>query len=265
MKIKLTIFLISIIHCFCNQSLAQVEINGKVEFTNSFDSLRNIYSLSAPDSLDEAVRLYDFNYQKFFDDSLTITDSILNLNTSFEYPAYTTGMNLILQLPVFTDTINTPIYLKINQQSAVKIVTADGLKITNTVMKSNAVILLIFDGLKFVLINVKTNKCPNGFKKINDKYCIQKNRNGQATFWNAHKFCNDRGYHMCTLQEWYYACLNNTNLVNMPLNYEWVHSSSNHNIHALIIGNSSNCTNAYSETTATTGLPHYYRCCYHIK
>jgi hypothetical protein len=53
----------------------------------------------------------------------------------------------------------------------------------------------------------------------------------------------------------------------MPLSYEWVNSSSNHNYYALIIGGSSNCRNTNSgDTTPIPAVLRYrYRCCFHLK
>lgn len=248
-----------------SHSAAQVEFNGSIQFTNTTDSLRNFYNVSSPDSLDQAVRLTDAVYQKSFDDEITVLGNTLIITTDFEFPAYINGMNIIITIPVLPDTINTPVNIQINQQTAVTIKTLQNLTVDNTLMKSGIVMLLIYDGNSFIMINQPLAKCPSGFKKMTDKYCIQKNRNPLATFWNAHKDCNDKGYHLCTFQEWYYACVNNTGLQNMPLNFEWVHSSSNHNIHALKIGAGADCQMTDSETTATTGLPMYYRCCYHIR
>lgn len=100
---------------------------------------------------------------------------------------------------------------------------------------------------------------------MTEDYCIQIKRNPLATFWNAQKNCSDQGAHLCYYAEWYYACINNSGLIGMPQNYEWINTTSNHNIHALKIGNLANCDNRDSETTATTGLPMYYRCCFKLR
>ncbi len=264
--IKITKYIIGVFCCLNFATVfAQVEVEGTLNFTNASDSLRNIYNISKSDSLNEVVRANEYIFQKYFENNVSVIDSVILITADFEFPNYTTGMNLILTIPVLTDTINTPKYLKVNQQNPVLIKTVLLDTITNKEVKSGHVFCLIYNGTDFLAINTQHYKCPNDYKKMNDKYCIQKTRNAQETFWNATKFCNDNGYHLCTYQEWYYACINNSGMSNMPQNWEWVHTTSNHNIHALKIGNTSSCTVTDSETTAVTGLPMYFRCCYHLR
>lgn len=245
---------------------SQVVMEGKLSFTHTDDSLRNFYGVSAPDSLDQAVRVTEYAYQKYFENEIVlIGDSLLHISSSFEFPLYETGMNLSLKLPQIIDTINTPRYLKINQHPAVLIRQIDLSIISNSLMKSNQILNLIYNGSSFICFNQPVYKCPGGFKKMTNDYCIQVNRNPQATFWNANSDCIAQGFHLCNFEEWYYACVNNSGLNQLPQNFEWVHTSSNHNIHALKIGSGANCQTVDSETTAVTGLPMYYRCCYHLR
>lgn len=263
---KISLYIIIFISILNGKNLfAQIEVEGTINFTNTEDSLRNIYNISNSDSLHEATRTNEYLFQKYFSDEVSINGNLLEINTSFEFPNYATGLNLIVNIPTVLDSINTPIYLKINQQSPVLIKTIFQDTVSNLEMVTGNHLVLMYDGLSFIIINHQTYPCPPGYKQMNDKYCIQTTRNTKKSFWQATKICNDKGYHLCTYQEWYYACINNTGMSNMPQNFEWVHSTSNHNVHALKIGEASSCTNADSETTSSTGLPMYYRCCYHLR
>jgi hypothetical protein len=241
---------------------AQVIVKGNLEFTHPNDSLRNFQDVSSPDSLNQVVRTTDYIYQRYFDNEITINDSAFHITTTFEYPAYTSGMNIVLNIPPLTDSINTPSYLKINQYPPAIIVKINGDTVTNIDLTSNNILYLVYDGNRFMIIANVLNKCKTGYKNMKNEYCIQKGRNPAANFFNANKTCIQQGYHLCSLQEWYYACVNNSGMANLPLNFEWVHSSGNHNTGALKIG-STNCTNSGSDTAET--YLYYYRCCYHLK
>lgn len=241
---------------------SQVELNGKLIFISNTDSLRQVTGLSNTDSLDEAVSSGELPYKNLFDDEVSVVDTNFILITNFEFPNLKQGMILKIMVPQLTDTINVPFNVVINNSIPYKIKTINQSQINSNYIKSNILLNLIFTGTEFVCLNNEIHLCPNGFQKINNNYCIQKNRNASTTFWLANKNCNDNGYHLCTFQEWYYACINNTNLNQIPLNYEWVHSTANHFDQALQLGTSGICTNRLSaEPTDIT----YFRCCYSLR
>lgn len=244
----------------------QVEMNGKIIYTNPIDSLNSIGGISKIDSLDEGLRHQDYLYATFFDSEITVNDSVLEIIPTYEFPNYQTGMMITINIPNITDTVNTPKYLKINGHSIVAIKSIYGENISNEIMKKDVFLMLLFDGNNFIAINDQTRKCPSGFKKMNANYCIQINRNGSNYFWNALQTCMNAGNHLCNMDEWEYACFNNSGLNQIPLNYEWVHSTSNHNYYALIMGNGT-CTSVYSgDTTPIAAVIKYrFRCCYSLR
>lgn len=246
--------------------MAQVEVKGTLEFNHPNDSLNTIGGLSKIDSLNEGLRHSDYLYATFFDAEISVNDSVLEITPAYEYPVYQTGMMITIQVPSLTDTVNTPTHLKISNHSIVEIRNIYGLPISNEVMKKDGFLMLLFDGTHFVAINNDTRSCPGGFKKMNANYCIQVNRNNSEYFWDALKSCMNAGNHLCNLDEWQYACRNNTGLNNIPASYEWVHSTSNHNYYALIIGSGS-CTATWSgDTTPIAAVLKYrYRCCYSLR
>jgi hypothetical protein len=243
---------------------SQVEVNGTLRFTSPNDSLRQANGLYKADSLNEAVSVNDAVYKRFFNQEVSVSDSVFVITTSFEFPAYAPGMSIFVKVPVLTDTVNVPSYIRINSYQTINIRGTNNSQVGAETVASGRILILLYNGSEFICTNQAVYSCPSGFKKMNENYCIQIDRNPLATFWNANKNCMDLGYHLCSFQEWYYACSNNAGLNSLPLNYEWVHTTSNHNIHALKIG-SGTCKTTDSETTATTGLPMYYRCCYTLK
>lgn len=247
-------------------SFGQVEIKGVLNFTAPNDSLRNVSNLSGADSLNQAVNAKDFHYNRYFESEISIlNDTVFQIQPSYEFPNdYSAGMMILFKVPVLSDTINVPKYIKVGSLNIKQIKIINNYPFKNHI-QTNRIIYLTYDGNSFILINSKTEDCPNNYKKMNENYCIQINRNSQTTFWNAIKICEDQGSHLCFFEEWYFACINNTGLINMPLNWEWVMTNSNHNVHALKIGNGGNCTTTDSETTQPGGLNQRYRCCYSLK
>lgn len=67
--------------------------------------------------------------------------------------------------------------------------------------------------------------CPSGFTAVNNKFCIETTERVAATFWNAHKTCQDLNYSLASWNEWRYSCQKSglsPALVNMTNNWEWV-------------------------------------------
>lgn len=48
-------------------------------------------------------------------------------------------------------------------------------------------------------------ECPSDMVKIND-YCMDKEANSPAGFWEQVKLCGDEGKRICIVSEWSYAC-----------------------------------------------------------
>jgi hypothetical protein len=252
---------------FINLNLiAQIQIRDTLLFISQQDSLRQISNLSKADSLHQAITPLDMYYKRYFDYSnVSVIDSVLSVSVPFGFPlTYTNGMTFIVEVPQLTDSVNVPRYIQFSSLSVVPIKIITNI-LHRKMIQSKRILLLIFDGFNFVLVNSDLDKCPVSYKKVNDNYCITINRRAQATFWNANKKCIDEGAHLCYFEEWYFACLNNSGISKLPLNWEWINTNSNHNIHALKMGNSSSCTTTDSETTAPTGLSLYYRCCYSLR
>lgn len=243
--------------------MAQVVIDNHLIFDNTADTARQFYNVSdATDSSDALTnnQLYD---NKLYLNA-ACNGAIIELTTSLPVIQYENGMSFEFIFPAcITQAANN--YIDVNNLGNLylnKVQQHDSIKY----LKGKLVKVILQDNIAYLMPSTKVNKCPNGFVKINRNYCIQYNRNAQATFWNSIKKCADSDSHLCTPEEWVTACLyHNSKLTNMPLNWEWVDSGSNHNVHAPILGNAANCNNSYTETTATTGLPHYYRCCYRLK
>lgn len=250
-------------------STGQILIQNGIEFTSAYDSLRQISSIAPADSLSDALTAKDYVSTRFINSNqIAVADSTFYVNTTYEMPNYTPGMLFYIHVPVLIDTINIPKYINLNSQGTKAIVSANLSLVTVSVIKSGRIIALMYNGNSFVVINQPSLICPTGYVKKNENYCIQKVRNPKATFWIAQTTCYNQGAHLCYYDEWYYACINNAGLTAMPTNYEWVNTTSNHNIHALIIGAGvtvAACTTTESETTATTGLPQYFRCCFKLR
>ncbi len=245
---------------------SQIEVNGTLQFTNATDSLRTISGISKIDSLDEGLRYQDFLYSTFYKDEINTIDSVLQITPAFEFPSYQTGMMLTVQIPLLTDTVNTPAYININSNGMVAIKNISGTLITNEQMRSGNFLILLYNGTEFIAVNQETRKCPSGYKQMNENYCIQINRNAQNYFWNALQTCMSTGNHLCSMDEWYYACYNNTGLNQIPLSYEWVHSTSNHNYYAVIIGSGTCTTTNEGDTTPIAAVLKYrFRCCYKLR
>lgn len=105
------------------------------------------------------------------------------------------------------------------------------------------------------------SSCPPGFISIYDTsgvhyiFSIETNTHPPATWFNASKFCGDRGLRLCTTSEWYIVCQRGV-IPSMGSNDEWIDDFV-HEDNILIIGGSAcDDTGVEHESTLVS-----FRCC----
>jgi len=101
--------------------------------------------------------------------------------------------------------------------------------------------------------------CPIGsWSEINEEFCIEVNERVSTDWWNANKNCGDLNAHICSWNEWYYACQKPGNgTINMTNDWEWTIVGIAGGT-ATTVGNG-DCKNSSTETMTNSKT---YRCCF---
>lgn len=121
------------------------------------------------------------------------------------------------------------------------------------------IIVAVYLDSSFIYINPEKPSCPNGFIKVNDAYCIEKDEHN-GTFWTAAMYCQNIGANLCSWSEWYYACQQSGSLGlnSMTNNWEWIKWAKNEPNQAATVGNAG-CTYTLHRLLTTNSS---FRCCF---
>jgi hypothetical protein len=260
--------LILIIPCVLS---AQVEVYESVIFTGTESNERQIFGLSDPLKLSDAVNTRTIQYSKL---NFALTGGSEN--------------NIELILPVAPDTIipglqvhflasytNTgPVTVNINNTGAKSLLKDASLSLDSAEIIPGQMLSAIFDGTVFQVISDLNIPCPFGFIEIAKDYCIEKKERGPATFWNAIRTCGDLGGKLCDWSDWFYACQHDifgNEIENMTDNWEWADSGGNNTSTAVpllsntvnVLGNGSCTARGTSPIQTSDGLfTLNYHCCF---
>jgi hypothetical protein len=251
------LFIIFIIH-FQSQLSAQVNLNGKISLKGESDSLRAVKNLGLPvDSTSGLnVKSIQQNYISFSDPS--VLSGVLQIDLTPPINKYEPGLKITF-IPQQTYSSGN-IMVNVCNLGLKNI-----LKYANSTLGPNDIVAgypyeIIYDGTNFHLINSYDNICPEGYTEINESLCIEINSRNSAMFFNAMKICRDEGARLCSWSEWAAGCSNNIGLLgNFGQHWEWVNSSSDHNIGSKIVGNG-NCANNWHLNSNLNSAR--FRCCY---
>jgi hypothetical protein len=169
------------------------------------------------------------------------------------------GMRFILSL---NDSLENKIFIKYRSQKYPLILNQD--TVINYKILSGNFLELVFLNNSFNVMNknLKTS-CKTGFTNVNGRYCIQQIVNSPVTLYQAMAVCASMNARLCTMGEWYYACmtLQNDGINNFPKGYyEWIADAVNTSGQSKTVGGSTtSCKSGYLSTSSSN---YRYRCCY---
>lgn len=238
---------------FCN-SWAQIEINNSIK--NIPGDTLQISNVGIPN---DSTELTTLNYVRN-SNSIFITGNLINdtLSGNYDTTLYSIQTGLVLFV-VANQTNASKLVLKLNS-NYYPVVKNNSFQVEKGEVIANKIMLLAFDGTKFIYLNATRGNCPTGYSKVNDQYCIQKTER-QGSFWTAMSNCASEGSKLCSWSEWYYACLNRSalGLTQMTnLNWEWINQSQNEVYQGKAVGRGK-CDITIHRDAVTLD---YYRCCF---
>jgi hypothetical protein len=262
---------------FHASSISQIiEVNDKIIMTNTSEDLRKVKGLGTPENETEVISDQFFlsgqiNYAVASGTNDTLHLTIYPFPIQIEKGFIISFLSPIENMQIVVAEVNgNSIFYEIKKKAIISLDSAD--------IMSGQLVSMIFDGTNFQIINEIYRKCPSGFIKVTDEYCITPNEPANAYFWKAIRECGKKSARVCSYGEWYYACLNQASLgiTNMTGNFEWVDGGGNSlgwttpvtSNTGLMLGNTS-CTDVTSSITDSTHThskanPKPYRCCYSL-
>ncbi|HUP11967.1 MAG TPA: hypothetical protein VM187_07145 [Niastella sp.] len=235
---------------------AQVEINNNVVLTGTNPADQQIRHVNS--ELDSTNLVSASTYQSgaahFSACTALSTDSLL-VTTQAQVSAYEPGLLLNFIVP---NNNHDSVFVNVNNMGWIKLKYKNR-SFTPQFIKTGQVLQVVFDGASFQIMNSLAKTCPEGFKSVNESFCIENTESSTATFFNASVTCASKNAKLCTWNEWYYACQKTSlGLSNMTNNYEWIDSAGNSNHQAAILGNGGCGVRAVSTDTTVRN----FRCCY---
>jgi hypothetical protein len=251
------LFILFFVH-FANHLAAQVVIDRRLELKGETDSLRTIKNLALPaDSTSGVnVRSIQKNYVSFTDPTLISNTLIINL-----IPAvlkYEPGLKISF-IPEQTNLLGNVMVNVCNLGDRYILKLNDSLGGGDLI--AGYPYEIIYDGTVFHLLNSFDKICPESYTEINENLCIEINSKEPTMFFDAMKTCRDEGARLCSWSEWAAGCSNNIgSLGNFGQHWEWVNSSSDHNMGSKVVGNNGNCASNWHFNSNISSAR--FRCCY---
>lgn len=257
-RMMLSLLLMMII----SSSFAQVYSGSSIELTGTSSADRQVKGLAHPENDSSGLRAHSFASGYFFFGNGN-GNSVISLQFDPPYDTLKEGMYFNLQ---FQSTNDSAFKLKIDQLPAFPVYYYNGTVPDSAAIPSGSTISFLYQDSSFLIMNPPAEKCPNGYTRVNERFCIQINENPPASFFNAVTNCANQGAELCGFGEWLNACRNTLTALGMTDNYEWVNTAGNTSNQAKIMGMDSlfgtGCDKSY---TTTVTINNSYRCCYALR
>jgi hypothetical protein len=251
-------FLIIII--FLTKSLlvfSQVEMNRKINFTETSDTLITIKNIGIPTDSSDGVSIYSIREKNILFGSVNGIN-LITLNLAPPIARYEPGLFISFKASA-QNTGN--VQISIDGLPPVNIKKFTNQNLDSFDLTPGKVINIVYDGYNFQAIQLGDKECPGGFLSVNENLCIEENsKSYQVNFFNAAKICMENKARLCSWSEWVSACERlNTPDNNFTSHWEWVNTSSDHGNGAKIVGNNICGNNQYLNAELNIAR---FRCCY---
>jgi hypothetical protein len=172
--------------------------------------------------------------------------------------AYSPGMAITI---VPSESNAAEAMVDLNGLGAVPIVKWGAVPLDSGDLRAGMPARLVYDGTRFLLVSTTYLRCPDGFKPVGPRLCINESDQGPGTFFEAVQYCSGINARLCTFNEWTEACREDPAFVpNMieasPGNWaagEWVDSAANNAGDAKRMGIGSNGLVVVDELSCVAG------------
>lgn len=244
---------------------AQVESGSWIILTHSNADMRRVENLSTSvRDTSDAVSAAQVRSGSLVYAPGTGNDTI-NFSVNPVISNYERGMMVSFKAPA---NVKGPAYINLSSLGVKKLVKDVNIDLDSLDIRQGQLIVAVYDGINFQVINRLNNGCPQNFVRVNELYCIEVSERDSLSWWDATAACMNVQSKLCTWAEWLNACyssgiIGTSNMGNVE---EWVDSGANTG------GSITSKTAGYKFTTLTFGcdqsgysVPNNlrkFRCCY---
>jgi hypothetical protein len=243
---------------------AQLDLPVRLELTGSADQDRQVSGLATPLQGDAAASA-DVDRRGLL--TTTTTTGTSELTGSLEpSPAVLQPGMLVTIIPQETNVSGAS--LSLNGTGPFPIVKWGGVPVDSADLALGVPNRLLFDGVRFQLINWNTRPCPTGAFPGSALFCIDDSVHQAASFYNAVNTCEARGGRLCSFGEWASVCRRIPSFITTVSGYEWVEDAHNNDNDGKVIGEGYNGPDVQVGIACEYGFTrppqsvHNFRCCF---
>ena len=243
---------------------AQLELPVRLELTGSADADRQVSGLATPLQGDAAASA-DVDRRGLL--TTTTTIGTLELTGNLE-PAPTLLVPGMLVTIIPQETNDAGASLTLNGNGPYPLVKWGGVPLDSADLALGVPNRLLFDGVRFQMINWNARPCPVGAFPGSALFCIDDSVHQAASFYNAVNTCEARGGRLCSFGEWASVCRRIPTFISSVSGYEWVEDAHNNDNDVKVMGAGYNGPDVqvgiaceYGFTRAPQSV-HNFRCCF---
>ncbi|MGV3637904.1 MAG: hypothetical protein ACO1NQ_09680 [Flavobacteriales bacterium] len=235
-----------------------------MELTGAAANDRQVHGLGTPSQGDAAASA-DVDRRGLL--TTTTTTGTLVLTGALEpAPSSLQAGLLITVIPQETNVSGAS--LALNGNAAYPIVKWGGVPVDSADLVVGVPNRLLFDGIRFQLINWNARPCPAGSFPGSAMFCVDDSVRQTGTFYEAVSSCEARGGRLCSFGEWASVCRRVPTFINTVTAYEWVEDAHNNDNDNKVMGAGYNgpdvqegiaCEYGFSRTPQSV---HNFRCCF---
>lgn len=213
-------------------SLAQLDLPVSLELVGTSSSARQVLNLGQPTDSTAAVSL-EVARGRTTQTVVATGQSTLTVSLLPPVGSIQPGLELTVIPGVPHDSAPE---LLVNGSGPYAIVDWQGNPLDSAEMPVARPSRMVFDGIRFVLMNSAGRPCGNGYSIVSNALCIEDSSHEPLNFRDAAAYCNQNGGRLCTMTEWAVGCHRLPPFISSVNSLEWVDSASNSSTQGKLVG-----------------------------
>lgn len=242
-------------------AIAQVHVDQPIQLDAADSTQRRVLSLGAPQQDDALITLGTARTGALHLATVSGGPDSLQLALSPPAAAYITGLSVRFTPNMSNDRA---VRLDVDGLGSRKLVRPDGLPPATGQLIAGVPVEAIFMDSVFVLTSRLPQGCPSGFLPVNARFCFEVNEGPEMLWYDAVRYCGDRGARLCSWDEYYHACTALSGSLNGLFDtWEWMDDTADHSHTAGMMGRyTCESERTIAALDVSLGNP---RCCYRLR
>ncbi len=257
MRFATTVLLYASLHF----AAAQVHVDRPIQFTAADSTQRQVLSLGAAQQDDALITLGAVRSGALHVATVAGGTDTLQLSMEPTASGYVTGLSVRFT-PVVAN--GRAVWLDVDGLGPRRLVRPDGLAPSTGQFDPGVPVEAIYMDSVFVLTSRALEGCPSGFLPVNARFCFEVNEGPEMLWYDAVRYCGDRGARLCAWDEYYHACTVLSGSLNGLFDtWEWMDDTADHSHTAGMMGRyTCESERTIAALDVSLGNP---RCCYRLR